>query len=255
MKPVVRQAKIIDILRENGRTNVHDLARHFGTSRETIRRDLSALSKEHKIQKIHGGATIARITGEGSFQERMGKNVQAKRRIGKEAAKLFSPGDTVFIDTGSTSVYFAEEIADINGLTIITNSTLSAKVISQTAAGNRVFLLGGEYNGDNQETFGTLAVTQIQSFRAHYVVLTIGALDCSNGVMDYSIDEAQVARAMIDQSQSLIVLVDHSKFDSIDSFEVCSLDKIDVVVCDKVPTGDLYDALTERDVTIIEAAS
>jgi len=254
MKPSFRQSKIIDLIRENQRIDVNDLANHFGASRETIRRDLSALSKQGKIQKVHGGAVLAKMSAEGSFQRRMERNVQEKRQIAKEAVKLFSARDTIFIDTGSTSIYFAEEIAKINNLTIITNSALVAKVITQANTTNKVFLLGGEYSGDNQETFGSLAIQQIKTFRAHHVVLTIGALDGSTGVMDFNINEAQIASAMLEQAQSLIVLADHTKFNNIASFQVCALDRITTLVCDKMPPKELYEELIQQNVEIIEAS-
>ncbi|PHS17081.1 MAG: DeoR family transcriptional regulator [Kangiella sp.] len=253
MKPSFRQSKIIDLIREKQRIDVNDLAKHFGASRETIRRDLSALSKEGKIQKVHGGAVLAKMSAEGSFQRRMERNVQEKRQIAKEAVKLFSPRDTIFIDTGSTSIYFAEEMAKIDDLTIITNSALLAKVITQNNASNKVFLLGGEYSGDNQETFGSLAIQQIKTFRAHHVVLTIGALDSLTGVMDFNINEAQIASAMIEQAQSLTVLADHTKFNNIASFQVCPLDRITTLVCDQMPAKELHNELIQQNVEIIEA--
>ena len=77
----------------------------------------------------------------------------------------------------------------------------------------RTFLLGGEFHNDNRQTVGSIASAQVQSFRAHHAILTTSALDACTGVMDYSIEEAQLARAMVEQSESLTVLVDSSKFE------------------------------------------
>jgi len=234
-----RQTKLVEIVRKKERASVEDLATYLEASRETIRRDLTELAKSGKIQKIHGGATMPRVYGEGPFRQRMSDNVDAKMRIARSAVALFESEETLFIDTGSTTLYFAEELAGISGLTVVTNSTEIARTISMTRSGNRTYLLGGEFSADNRQTVGTMVAAQIRSFRAHHAVLTIGALDERTGAMDFNIEEAQVARAMIEQSESLTVLVDHSKFNALASFEVCPLARIDRLVCDVKPPEEI----------------
>ena len=129
-------------------------------------------------------------------------------------------------------LYFTERLAEISGLTVVTNSTDIARTVSSSGAHNRTFLLGGEFSSDNRQTVGTMVAAQIRSFRAHHAVLTIGALDGRTGAMDFNIEEAQVARAMIEQSESLTVLAESSKFDTIASFEVCPLARIARLVCE-----------------------
>ena len=95
-----------------------------------------------------------------------------------------------------------------------------------------------------------MVVSQIRTFRAHHTVLTIGALDDITGAMDYSIDEAQIATAMIERSQSVTVLIDSSKFGKLASFEVCPLNKIDRIICDVAPSGSLKAALDSNNVEV-----
>jgi len=254
MKVQQRHARLVATVRRNGTASVDELAACLGASRETIRRDLTELAKHGRIQKIHGGATIVRIFGEGPFQQRMSENADAKMRIAAAAAGLFTPGETLFIDTGSTTLYLAEELAGKPGLTIVTNSTEIAKTISNAQSGNRVYLLGGEFSADNRQTVGTMVATQIRSFRAHHAVLTIGALDDRSGAMDFNIEEAQVAQVMHAQSARLTVLVDHSKFGALASFEVCPLDSIDRLVCDQLPADKIVRKLKAAGCEIVLAA-
>ena len=107
MKIRRRKEKIVEIIRRNERATVGDLAGQLNISRETIRRDLTELAKLGKIQKYHGGATLPNVFGEGSFQERVSKNAEAKSRIARAAVSLFGPGETLFVDTGSTTLYLA----------------------------------------------------------------------------------------------------------------------------------------------------
>lgn len=253
MNPTVRQTEIANMIRQRNHVTVNELAETLNISRETIRRDLTELARSGKIQKFHGGASVPIIAGEGPFRDRMGKNAAAKMKIATAAAKIVSPGETILIDTGSTTLYFAEELTQIPNLTVVTNSTKIARVVSADPASARTFLLGGEFHSDNRQTIGSMAITQLQSFRAHHAILTIGALDTRTGVMDYSIEEAQLARAMVEQAESLTLLVDSTKFDQIASFEVCGLTKVTNIVCDKPPSEKMEAALIDANVNIIIA--
>lgn len=251
MNPATRQAEITNLIRQRDHLTVNELADMLKTSRETIRRDLTELARTGKIQKFHGGASLPILAGEGPFRNRMGKNAVAKMQIAVAAAKFISPGETILIDTGSTTLYFAEELTETPNLTVVTNSTKIARIMSTEPTSSRTFLLGGEFHGDNRQTIGSMAIAQLQSFRAHHAILTIGALDARTGIMDYSIEEAQLARAMVEQAESLTILVDSSKFEKIASFEVCGLNKITNLICDKRPPEDLNAALLEAGINII----
>ena len=254
MTPSVRQAKIANLIRQHDHATVNELAKMLHTSRETIRRDLTELARTGKVQKFHGGASLPMVTGEGQFHDRMGKNVAAKVQIAAAAIKLVSPSETILIDTGSTTLYFAEKLAEISDLTVVTNSTEIARVMSAGPSLSRTFLLGGEFHADNRQTIGSMAISQLKSFRAHHAILTIGALDARTGVMDYSIEEAQLARAMVEQAEILTILVDSSKFEQIASFEVCGLAKVTNLVCDTPPSSKMKTALAEANVNIIVAS-
>ena len=243
MKKHKRQTKLVELVRKREEVSVDELALLLEASRETVRRDLTHLAEDGKIQKIHGGATLPRVLGEGHFQQRMSENVDAKMKIAKAAVSLFKPGETLLLDTGSTTLFLAEELAKITGLTIVTNSAEIARTISKGNSGNRIFLLGGEFYADNGQTLGAMVTTQIRTVRAHHAVLTVGAMDARTGAMDFNFDEAQVARVMIEQSNEVIVLADASKFDTLASFEVCPLPTISKLVCDAPPPVGIRDAL------------
>ena len=251
MTPGDRQAKIANIIRQRHRVTVNELAESLNVSRETIRRDLSALAQVGKVQKFHGGASLPTTIGEGSFRDRMGNNVTEKVQVAAEAVKLVSPGETILIDTGSTTVYFAEKLVELSDLTVVTNSAEIARIISLSSMNPRVFLLGGQFNGDNRQTFGNFAISQVRFFRAHHAILTIGALDAKTGVMDFCIEEAQIAQAMIEQADSLTIIADSSKFEQIASFKVCDLDQVTNLVCDQYPSDKIKAALLQAKVNII----
>jgi len=253
MNPINRRDEILAIVRRKKRVHVDELAHHLHISRETIRRDLTELARAGKIQKFHGGAELPGVKGEGRFQERMAENVPAKVAIASRATQLVTPGETLFIDTGSTTLYFAEKLAEIPNLTIVTNSAEIARISSSAPGATQVFLLGGEFNGDNRQTVGSMAIAQIRSFRAHHAILTISAIDERTGIMDFNIHEAQIARAMIKQAESVTVLADSSKFGRIASFEVCEMNSITNLVCNRPPAAPLLHKLRDAGVNIFYA--
>ncbi|MCK5919022.1 MAG: DeoR/GlpR transcriptional regulator [Cocleimonas sp.] len=252
MRPKQRQLKIIDMLRRTGRVNVDELTTEFNASAETIRRDLSVLAHSGKIQKVHGGALLpSNQQGEGPFQQRMAENIAAKRIIAEKASKLISAGDTLLIDTGSTTLIFAEEIAAIKDLTVITNSAEIAKIIATVENNSTVFLLGGKYNSDNRQTLGAMLIAQLEQFHVQHTVLTVGSLNAQVGAADFNAEEAIVARAMLQRAKNSILLVDSSKFNSAGSFVVGKLEKFDQLVCDMEPDHVLKMALKEAKVALI----
>lgn len=253
MKVKLRQDKIVALVRKNEHVSIDQLSSWLDTSKETIRRDVAELAKNGHVQKVHGGAKIPDLFGDGTFRSRMSTNTGAKTRIAEVAIQLFNPGETLFVVTGSTTLFFAEQLGRLDSLTIVTNSGEIARASHNKESGNRIFLLGGEYNAANNQTIGTMVASQCRTFRAHHTVLTIGALDEVTGAMDYSIDEAQIAAAMIERSESVTVLIDGSKFGKLASFEVCPLSKIDRIICDRAPDGSLKAALDAQGVEIIVA--
>ncbi|MGR3617122.1 MAG: DeoR/GlpR family DNA-binding transcription regulator [Paracoccaceae bacterium] len=254
MKIELRQANLIEIVRRKGKVSVEELAGLLQASKETIRRDLAQLSDKGKILKVHGGARIPRFMGEGSFKQRMSENVDAKLKIAKSAAELFEPGETLFVDTGSTTLLFIEAIANGAELTIVTNSTEIARTIATVGSTSRAFLLGGQFSADNSQTVGAMAATHARAFRAHHCVLTVAALDARSGAMDFDIEEAQIARAMIEQSEMVTILADSSKLGSVASFEVCPLMSIDRLVTDSIPSPNLQEALKAAGVDVVLSA-
>lgn len=251
MKPKERHERILAIVAEQARATVETLAELLDTSRETVRRDLTVLSERGLIRKVHGGAVRNKAADEDPFAERMQKNRAAKLRIGAAAAALFEPGDSLLVDTGSTTICFAEALRDRAGLTVITNSQKVAHIVAHGAGGSEAYLLGGRYSHDNEQVLGPLAVEQVQRFSADHAVLTVGAIDASGRLMDYNAEEAYVARAMIESAKSVTVLVDRSKLDRTALFEVCDASRIDRIVTDGPPPPAIANALAAASVEVV----
>lgn len=257
MRPTIRRERIEQVIRERERVTVDALAELLGTSRETIRRDLTDLAERGRVRKIHGGATISepRLPDadiEGSFQGRLLENADAKRTVARRAIQLFQPGDTLFVDTGTTTLWFAEELSTATGLTIITNSAAIAALAARGPSSS-TFLVGGEYRADGTENLGPLAVEQISQFHAVHAVLAVGSIE-TVGILDYDVREADVARAMIAQAKSVTVLADATKFGRGGLIKVAPLDAVSRVVTEAEPPDDIAAALKDAGAEIIVAS-
>ena len=129
-----RRNIILDKLKNSGQVFVNELADDFNVSQETIRRDLNKLEELKHIKKIHGGAVIAQFGFELEFNQRAKLAEDDKKAIAIKAAELIKPGDSLFIDFGTTTLEFAKQIAGINQLTVITNSPVIANLFLQIPA-------------------------------------------------------------------------------------------------------------------------
>jgi DeoR/GlpR family transcriptional regulator of sugar metabolism len=250
VKPRDRQAGVLEIVSRDGEVSVETLADTFGVSLETVRRDLQVLASTGALHKVRGGARRTRLLTEGSYRERTVEHAAAKAEIGRKLSEIIEDGDTLFMDTGTTTLACADALAARAGLTVITNSLRIVQKLGSQEAGHQLFLLGGAYGADNSQTVGSLVVEQVEHFQADYAVLTVAALDARAGAMDADFDEAQIARAMIGNARNAIILAHAQKFGRRAAFRVCRLDRIDVLVSETMPAGFLGDALVTAGVRV-----
>ena len=252
MRPKLRQNAILDLLRQHERLSVAALAERLAISQESIRRDLTALASRNLVRKLHGSATLPPTDMESPFNVRVGEMAAQKRQIARAAAALPGEGDSLFIDTGSTTIAFAEELARRERLTVVTNSPAIADRLARTRRFTGVFLLGGQYHAEVDETVGPLCCEQIRRFRTVHAFLTVGAVS-PDGFMNFDIDEAEVARTMVEQADEVTLLADSSKFKRTALFEVGPLSAVRRLVTDGPPPERLARALEAAGVEVIIA--
>ena len=253
MRPPERQQQILTIVEQRERVSVEQLAATLGSSRETVRRDLARLSEDGLLRKVHGGAMRLQTAQESPFDRRLGFRRAEKTRIARSAARLLSPGDSVLVDAGSTTVHFAQALGQIGGVTVITNSPLVASALWQGPKRTDVYLLGGSFNGEVNETSGPITLEQIGTLSTDHAILTIGAIDGAGRFMDFNADEAYVARAMIERARSTTILSDSSKLGKTALFEVCDASRVTRLITDAPPPAAIRNALAAEGVEILIA--
>ncbi len=228
-----RRKKILSLLETRQEVSTDDLAGLFKVSRETIRRDLMDLEAEGSIRRIHGGAVLAKETSEEPFNDRITLHQREKKAIAKAAAKLIQPGQSILIDAGTTTLAFAQEIADIPDITVITNSFEIVATFHRVGSKVNALLLGGRVVSDVPGTYGELTLSEIVRFKTDVVVVSPVALHCEYGAANYDLYEAEVARTMLTRASRIIMLADHSKLGGSSRVQYCNCSDVDILVTGK----------------------
>ena len=229
MTPALRQKKLLTRLQERKMLTVEELAQEFSASKETIRRDLTVLAERNLLRKVHGGAVCMPSNFEQGFPERSRTAREEKLTACKKALPLVKPGESIFIDNGTTTVIFAELLQELPELTILTNSIHIAGIL---CARHKVFLLGGWVNGANWGTTGSSAIEQLERFHTDHAFLSIGGIGPEHGFSNFTEDDAALARGMLRNATKTTIIADHSKFWKNALVRVCPLGDVDYLATD-----------------------
>ncbi len=244
-----RRKQILLELRLHPHVRISDLADRFGVATETIRRDFAALSKDGLLNRAHGGAFAPSQGQYPSFEERSVARVEEREKIGREASMLVRPGDTIMIDSGSTTLQLARFLAFANTpCTVVTNSLTAAMTLGQSDAAE-VILCPGDYMASEAAVVGTDAIEFIERHSVDRCL--IGASGLSEaGPSETVRGFAAIKRAMLRQSKHAHLLIDCEKFGQNGLAKVGTLSDIASVVVDRAPTGELALALMEGRVEV-----
>lgn len=248
-----RLTEIMNHVANGGTQSVIDLARLLRVSEETIRRDAQILVERGEIIKLHGALTLPHEVGEAPFDRRLREYAEAKRAIAKRAVQLVEDGDSLIIDTGTTTVIFARELRSRRNLTVVTNSSEIARTLA-TVNGNKVYMAGGQLKADNGAAYGPPAVDFIARFKVRHAFISVAALHAIDGPMDMELEEAEIASMALSRASHRVILTDNSKFGQAALVKICPYAMIDRLITNSAPDAELSEALHLAHVTIDIAA-
>jgi DeoR family fructose operon transcriptional repressor len=227
-----RRQQILDLLAERGSVSVSQLSDMLNSSESTIRRDLVALSKLGKLNKVHGGATILSqefLKNEDNIEVKSLKKVDEKNKIAQYASSQINDDDFVFIDAGSTTYLLTTYINDSKA-TFVTNGIAHAKQLAKN--GCKVFVLGGELKETTEAIIGLVAATNLQKYNFSKAFIGTNGISEKQGFTTPDTDEAMLKAIAIERSFVSYVLADESKFGKVSAVTFAPLDSA-CIVCDK----------------------
>lgn len=228
----VRRQGILKCINTNRRAAVRELAEQFKVSEATIRRDLLKLQQEGLLVKTYGGAVSSERAGfEFSFKEKLGRRAAEKEAIGRLAAELVDEGDTVMLDSGTTTLRLAAHLKHKKHITVVTNALCVVDELSG-APDIQLFILCGQLRRRTLDVAGPTVVSSIRGFNVDKAFLAVDGIDMGTGLTAADVFSAEVCRAMIRASRKVIVVADSSKFGRRAFAQIESITAVDMLVTD-----------------------
>lgn len=254
---VSRRAKILDELESKGEVSVSELSKMFNISEVTIRNDLGHLEKQNMLIRARGGAIKIKYQRNGidpSFSDKQKEFLKEKQLIAKEAVKLIEEGDTIVLDSGTTTTEIAKNLQQFNNLTIITNALNIASILSEYEGFN-IFMPGGSLRKKSLSLVGVLADENFEKFYCDKLFLGADGFDTNHGLSTPNSEEAHLNQIMIKISKKVIVVADSSKFERRRFAFIGPVSNVDVVITDSRIKEEDKVRLEKNGVEVVVVAS
>ncbi|MFI6599516.1 DeoR/GlpR family DNA-binding transcription regulator [Nonomuraea sp. NPDC050536] len=244
-----RHELILRILRAEGTATVEALAERLETSVATIRRDLVQLDDEGLLRRVYGGAMPIEGKDE-PFLDVSAVRAEEKDRIAQKCAELVRDGETVLLDIGTTAHRVARHLRGRN-LTVVTSSLAVLEELNDDE-GIQLLLLGGMVRRDYRSLVGFLTEDNLRQIKADRLFLGTSGVRPGGHVMDTTVVEVPVKRAMIAASDHVVLVADSGKFPGTGMARVCGPEQLDVVVTNAGTDPGTLSTLREAGVEVIE---
>lgn len=236
-----RHAFIRDRLAAEGKVLAGELAARFAVSEDTIRRDLREMARAGECRKVYGGAVVPAAIYPGPASAREALAPQAKARLAAAAVQLISPGQTIFLDVGTTNAAIARAIPPGLELTVATNSIAVAAALAGNDAVDLI-VLGGAFDRDSGGCLGGDTLQAIAQLSADLLFLGACGLDAARGVTAFEQADAEVKRAMVRNSGGVVVATTSDKLATAAPFRVAAPEAVTHLVVEENAPGSVLAA-------------
>ena len=254
MNSFERRNKIVDMVNTQGSVLVLDLSNLFGISEVTIRADLRLLEEKGLLTRFHGGAArpgsnLAESDNqEVILEDRYQLASDPKKRIAKAAAALIKEGMTIILDSGSTTLLIAEELVNMNNITVITNSLPAAFTLSDNKDITLV-VCGGTVRHKTHSMHGTIAERSLQGIFADLMFVGADGIDATNGITTFN-EGYSISSVMAAAAHKVIAVLDATRFNRRGFNQVLPMEKIHCVMTDSEIAESDIAALAETGVEL-----
>ncbi|MGQ9490448.1 MAG: substrate-binding domain-containing protein [Anaerolineae bacterium] len=239
-----RRQRILALLREKPGIKVTELAHQLGVSQGTIRNDLTALEQSNQLKRVRGGAVIQerQPVSHPPFASRMQVRSQAKEHIARRAAELVADGDAILLDASSTVYYLAQFLQNRRNLTVVTNGIEVARALARNRS-NTVILLGGVLSPEGTSVTGLLSEQLLKNLHIKTAFVSCYGFSLSMGLTEVDLHEAQIKSRMIASAETVVALIDASKFGKVDLTPFARLEQISHIFTDRDLSADWIEQL------------
>lgn len=245
-----RQDEIVKLTIQNESVTVAELAERFKVTGATIRKDLRELEKKGLIRRAHGGAvTTLKPYPDPSFQERAITRYPEKSAIGKFCAELVREGETIMLDSGTTTLSIAEHLRGRKGITVVTNS-VSAIELLLNEEDITVISTGGVARKEGRSLVGYITERTLSLFRADKAFVSVGAIDTEGNMSVGNLASVPAKQAMIRVAKEVIVPADSSKLGRVSIALIDNISKIGHLITDEGADPELVDAFRKKGVKV-----
>lgn len=249
-----RRRLIRDLVQQEERVTVEALVELFGVSAVTIRNDLNALAAAGAVLRTHGGALAFHDSTEVPLAVKQKLHHEQKVRIAAAAARLIRDGETILLDSGTTTEEIARQIRGMHlqSLNVITNA-LNSAVLLATVPHVNLIMLGGQLRPDSFSLSGPQAVAALQNLHADRLFLGVDSLDPDIGLMTPHMLEAQLNAQMMKISREVVAVADASKLMRRNLSVIAEVEKIDMLITDDSAPPSIVDELRRRGIEVVLA--
>ena len=245
-----RHELILRALRADGTATVTALAESLGASEATIRRDLIQLDGEGQLRHVYGGAVPAGDRDD-PFVDVAEVRVAEKDAVASACARLIQDGETVLLDIGTTAHRVARQLRGRELTVVTSNLAVYEELADETSI--QLVLLGGVLRREYRSVVGFLTEDNLRQVHADRLVLGTSGVRPTGQVMDTTVVEVPVKRAMIAASDQVILVADLGKFPGSGMSRVCGPEDLDVVVTNAGADCATIAALRDAGTEVIEA--
>ncbi len=246
-----RRTEILEMVENAGQVSVLELSKKYSISEVSIRNDLSHLEQKGLLIRTRGGAIKRQpVNFDLNLNSKLKKHYKEKKRIGKKAAEMVNEGDTIVIDSGSTTLEIANNLLEFNSLTVITNSLPIAEKLSENENIN-VIVPGGILRQEMRSLVGSMTEKNLKELYADIAFLAVDGIDSEHGISTPNIEEASIGKTLTEIAKKVVVVTDSSKFLSRSMAKITDIQFISTIITDiKIPKEE-HRKLIDKKIEVI----
>lgn len=248
-----RQTALLEEVRTQGFASIDELARKFGVTLQTVRRDVNLLAENGMLARFHGGVRMEGSTTENiAYRQRQVLNAEGKARIARAVAAAVPEGCSLILNIGTTVEEVARALIHHRGLRVITNNLHVANIIADNPD-CEVIVAGGVLRSRDRGIVGEATVEFIRQFKVDIGLIGISGIEADGTLRDYDFREVKVARTIMEHSREVWLAADASKFNRQAMVELAPLSSIDRLFTDEALRAPFDTMLTESGVKCVVA--